>query len=90
MPTGHWQTPARQLFPPAVEHTAPQPPQLLLLFCTSTQVPPQLVAAEAEQHVPLLQSPAQVVPRNHVPLVAQLSGVCPSQSRDDGAHSPVH
>ena len=90
MPVEHWQRPVRQLFPPVVEHTVPHPPQLALLVCRSTQAPAQLVGAALPQQVPLLQSPAQAVPRNHVPLVAQLSGVWPSQSRDEGEHSPVH
>ena len=68
----------------------PQPPQLVLLVCRSTHVPLQFEGVEALQQVPLLQSPAQAVPLNHVPLVAQLSGICPLQSRDDGTHSPVH
>ena len=50
----------------------------------------QFVGVEALQQVPLLQSPVQAVPLSHRPLVAQLSGICPLQSRDEGTHSPVH
>jgi hypothetical protein len=90
IPAAHWQTPARQDFPPAVEQTAPQAPQLARLVCKSTQAVPQTVGAAVPQHTPLLQSPVQVVPCNQVPLVAQLVGVLPSQATDEGTHSPAH
>jgi hypothetical protein len=63
---------------------------LVLLVWRSTHVPPQFVGAEEAQQMPLLQSPAQGVPLSHVALVAQLRGICPLQSRDEGTHSPVH
>jgi hypothetical protein len=63
---------------------------LALLVCGSTHVPLQFVGVEALQQVPLLQSPVQAVPLSHMPLVAQLRGIWPLQSRDDGTHSPAH
>jgi hypothetical protein len=68
----------------------PHPPQLALLLCRLTHVPLQFVGVATPQQLPFMQSPAQAVPLSHIPLVAQLTGVCPLQSRDDGTHSPVH